>query len=169
MPANTAHGFPYPLGTDPISDGDDQIKALAEAVDLAVYSAPFWKGYQAAGILMATNTTILWTQSENIGGGTYTAGLYTVPKAGIYRLVMAVKFNNGTAGSPPVIGFSKNAAYSYIGFNTASAQYAGASATWDGRFIVGDKISASLLNAGGTVMNDAPAENTFMTIQYLRA
>lgn len=33
MPANTTHGLPYPLGTDRVMDGDNAIKALAEAVD----------------------------------------------------------------------------------------------------------------------------------------
>jgi hypothetical protein len=33
MPANTARGYPYPLNTDPVTNGDDTIKALAEAVN----------------------------------------------------------------------------------------------------------------------------------------
>jgi hypothetical protein len=33
MPANTSNGYPYPLGTDRVMDGDDSIKALAEAAD----------------------------------------------------------------------------------------------------------------------------------------
>lgn len=33
MPANTARGYPYPLGTDRVMDGDDAIKNLATAVD----------------------------------------------------------------------------------------------------------------------------------------
>lgn len=34
MPGTTPlFAFPYPLGTDPISDGDDQMKALAERVE----------------------------------------------------------------------------------------------------------------------------------------
>jgi hypothetical protein len=33
MPANTANGYPYPLGTDRVMDGDDSIHALAQAVD----------------------------------------------------------------------------------------------------------------------------------------
>lgn len=31
--ANTAHGYPYPLGTDRVMDGDDAIHALADAVE----------------------------------------------------------------------------------------------------------------------------------------
>lgn len=33
MPANTPKGYPYPLGTDRVMDGDDSIHALATAVD----------------------------------------------------------------------------------------------------------------------------------------
>ena len=33
MPANTPKGYPYPLGTDRVTDGDDAIHALATAVD----------------------------------------------------------------------------------------------------------------------------------------
>jgi len=33
MPSQTAHGYPYPLGTDRVMDGDDSIKALAEVCD----------------------------------------------------------------------------------------------------------------------------------------
>lgn len=32
MPANTAKGYPYPLGTDRVMDGDDAIKALASKI-----------------------------------------------------------------------------------------------------------------------------------------
>ncbi len=31
--ALTTHGLPYPLGTDRVADGDDAIKALAQALD----------------------------------------------------------------------------------------------------------------------------------------
>jgi hypothetical protein len=34
MPANTSTGYPYPLGTDPVANGDDAIKALAEKVPM---------------------------------------------------------------------------------------------------------------------------------------
>jgi len=33
MPAKTGTGLPYPLGTDPVRDGDNTMQALAEAVD----------------------------------------------------------------------------------------------------------------------------------------
>lgn len=33
MPSNTPNGLPYPVGTDRVADGDNAIRALAEAVD----------------------------------------------------------------------------------------------------------------------------------------
>ena len=33
MPANTPKGYPYPVGTDRVTDGDDAIHNLASAVD----------------------------------------------------------------------------------------------------------------------------------------
>lgn len=36
MPATTTKGYPYPLGTDRVADGDDAIHALAEKVDTAL-------------------------------------------------------------------------------------------------------------------------------------
>lgn len=33
MPANTTRGWPYPLGTDRVMDGDDAIRAIAEKLD----------------------------------------------------------------------------------------------------------------------------------------
>src|SRR5262245_739598 len=42
MPANTAKGYPYPLGTDRVMDGDDAIHNLASAIDTKL-------GAQASG------------------------------------------------------------------------------------------------------------------------
>ena len=43
MPANTPiFGFPYPLGTDPVSQGDNDIRALAEDVETVVAKTGLW-------------------------------------------------------------------------------------------------------------------------------
>ena len=39
MGGTTTHGLPYPLGSDRVADGDDSIKALAEAVDTGLWPA----------------------------------------------------------------------------------------------------------------------------------
>lgn len=36
MGSQTAHGYPYPVGTDRVMDGDDAIKALADKVEANV-------------------------------------------------------------------------------------------------------------------------------------
>jgi hypothetical protein len=45
MPANTPiYGFPYPLGTDPVRDGDNDIRALAEDVETVLNTqVGLWK------------------------------------------------------------------------------------------------------------------------------
>jgi hypothetical protein len=69
MPSATAKGFPYPLDTDPVNQGDDSIKALADKLETAV---PF---AMAAGVL---NTAAL---AINAGVGTavtFPAGRFSV-------------------------------------------------------------------------------------------
>lgn len=54
MPATTPKGFPYPLGTDRVTDGDDAIHNLATAVDTTV-------GVMAAGTMTTAVPTALNT------------------------------------------------------------------------------------------------------------
>lgn len=58
MPANTAKGYPYPLGTDRLMDGDDSIHNLAEAVDskLGVAAAGYASVPIASGSAQGTVT-----------------------------------------------------------------------------------------------------------------
>jgi hypothetical protein len=50
MPANTAKGYPYPLGSDRLMDGDDAIHSLASAIDSKL-------GLMASGSLALTIVT----------------------------------------------------------------------------------------------------------------
>lgn len=51
MPASTSRtGLPYPLGTDPVSDGDDAIKNLAERLDGTAGNAVSVPFAMAAGV-----------------------------------------------------------------------------------------------------------------------
>ena len=54
MPANTAKGYPYPLGTDRLMDGDDSIHALATAVETLL-------GVAAMGTVVVVLTTGAFT------------------------------------------------------------------------------------------------------------
>lgn len=53
MPAQTAKGYPYPLGTDRVMDGDDSIHALADAVDA---KQPFATWVGTASVSVVANT-----------------------------------------------------------------------------------------------------------------
>jgi len=48
--ANTAKGYPYPVGTDRVMDGDDAIHSLATAVETLL-------GVAASGSVVVTLTT----------------------------------------------------------------------------------------------------------------
>src|SRR5262245_35079647 len=70
MPANTAtNGLPYPLGTDPISDGDDAIKALAQALDPAWTALPLNTGLTARAGFAAPACRLVGTRKVELRGG----------------------------------------------------------------------------------------------------
>ena len=72
MPANTAKGYPYPLGTDRVMDGDDSIHSLASAVDTRV-------GVAAAGTVTTAVPSALNTQVSV--AVTFPVGLFTATPA----------------------------------------------------------------------------------------
>jgi hypothetical protein len=57
MPANTPKGYPYPLGTDPVADGDDAIKNLANKVDAAL-PARTWVSTASVPVTASTVGTL---------------------------------------------------------------------------------------------------------------
>jgi hypothetical protein len=75
MPANTPKGYPYPLGTDRVMDGDDSIHSLATAVDSRL-------GVACAGTGVINVTT----------GGTAAVLAVTFP-AGLFTAVPVVFMN----------------------------------------------------------------------------
>lgn len=68
MPANTAHGYPYPLGTDRVMDGDDAIHNLASAVDAQL-------GVMASGtvVVPTPNVTTVYTYAVTFPAGRFNA------------------------------------------------------------------------------------------------
>lgn len=48
--ATTRFQLPYPLGSEPVADGDDAIKALAEKLDTVLYTGNAW-----LSLVLATN------------------------------------------------------------------------------------------------------------------
>jgi hypothetical protein len=67
MPANTPKGYPYPLGTDRLMDGDDAIHNLATAVDTKL-------GVAAAGQAVLPSGSVGTVVSVAV---TFPAGLFT--------------------------------------------------------------------------------------------
>lgn len=65
MPGTTSKGFPYPLGTEPVADGDDAIKNLAQSVDSKV-------GVLASGLA----SVVLSSQIQNSITVTFPAGRF---------------------------------------------------------------------------------------------
>lgn len=68
MPANTGHGYPYPVGTDRVMDGDDSIKNLAEKVDQQL-------GVSACGVATVPITAggVVATIAVSFPAGRFTA------------------------------------------------------------------------------------------------
>ena len=69
MPATTARGYPYPLGTDRVADGDDAIHSLATQIDTAL-------GASAAGTVGITHASAGTTASASV---TFPVGRFTAP------------------------------------------------------------------------------------------
>lgn len=138
MPATTTHfALPYPLGTDPISDGDDQIKALAEKLD-GTTLWPTWTAFPfAAG----------WS---NKAGG-YQACEYTKVAGWLYMRGVALYTSGGstTIGTLPT------------GFRPASHAIFG-SACWNGAATVAQTLV--LNNLGTLISSAAVAANMEVTL-----
>lgn len=100
MPANTPKGYPYPLGTDRLMDGDDSIHSLATAVDTNL-------GTGAAGTSVVTVAT---GGTPSALAVTFPAGRFTVAPA----VVVSVNQNantgvTATATGITTTGFALNA------------------------------------------------------------
>lgn len=66
---NTPHGYPYPVGTDRVMDGDDVIHNLADKIDSQL-------GVLASGSVTVQTTTVNTPASASV---TFPAGRFTTP------------------------------------------------------------------------------------------
>jgi hypothetical protein len=72
MPANTPiYNFPYPLGTDPVSQGDNDIRALAEDVETVVSVIDGKVGSGLSPASSASNGSLL--VADGLGGSAWQA------------------------------------------------------------------------------------------------
>jgi hypothetical protein len=92
MTANTpTFGWPYPVGTDRVRDGDNAIQALAEAIEATLngYTPPVWGACYVPGGAAGMNATSWFgtCTTQGAGGGvTVTVNGITVPKRGYYLI-----------------------------------------------------------------------------------
>lgn len=141
--ATTPKGYPYPVGTDRVMDGDDAIKALAEAVDSdALYTRATTVGQ--GSLVVNTATPVLWNPAAPNGAAlTKTStSVWTVTKAGLYVITAGVL----------TTGFTGLNARNYVHLTAGNAQnrqtFAGENTTAPTvvvALIVGDTISVNIL------------------------
>jgi hypothetical protein len=107
MPNATPKGFPYPVGTDFLAQGDDAIKALAEALDAFLFTPTAWI-YPALGAGWSTPSgpgSGPIAYAKDLAGNVHVQGIITSPAtAGAYAWTMPVGYR------PPLVvgGFAIN-------------------------------------------------------------
>jgi hypothetical protein len=106
MPANTPRlALPYPLGTDPVSDGDDAIKNLAQALDFGgvrVGSAMF----PFAAAVNAVRKPTIQTQVYDAPTNASSLLTLTFPVAFTSQVFFFAATTMGGAQVNPVVGSS---------------------------------------------------------------
>ena len=108
MPSQTSRGYPYPLGTDRVMDGDDSIHALAQAVEDKL-GGPHASGTVAIPTLAAAAASSV---AVTLPAGRFTAAPIVLSNAGNSRVCTA-------PGSVTATGF-------VLGMMNQSAGQAGA-------------------------------------------
>jgi hypothetical protein len=83
MPANTPRGYPYPLGTDRVMDGDDAIHNLATAIDTKL-------GVSAVGLV----THSFAGANQSTVAVTFPAGRFVNPPVAVLQSI-----NSGAAST----------------------------------------------------------------------
>lgn len=157
MPSTTTKGYPFPVGTDRVMDGDNAIQALAEAVDadLSIMKCITLGQSVAAGAV----TSVSWAAAtENGPALTKTsASVWTVTQAGIY--VVSAQVSGATQASRAHLELW---AGNYSARSVSTGENRGAAALVQ-RLIVGDTIradvfwttAASVTAGGGGYLNVA--------------
>jgi hypothetical protein len=87
---STSHGFPYPVGSDPVAQGDDAIKALAESVDTYVSTMPRAKitatADQSLTSAVTTAVTLGSVVYDNAAMADTANSRLVIKRAGYYRV-----------------------------------------------------------------------------------
>jgi hypothetical protein len=111
MPSTTAHGYPYPVGTDRVTDGDNAIQALAERIDTTL-------GAIASGVANVTFPGAV--PGSTITVVTLPAGRFTAPPG-----VHATKNSGQAARAVPYASGSTNTTISLGAYDPGGNPAAG--------------------------------------------
>lgn len=104
MGSTTTKGYPYPVGTDRVMDGDDAIKALAEAIDSdALVSKATTLGQTLTG---ATANNVSWNAASPDG--------CALTKPNAYTFAISVKGLYVVTGFAFTTGFQATGSRSYM-------------------------------------------------------
>jgi len=109
--ANTAKGYPYPVGTDRVMDGDDAIHSLATAVETLL-------GVAASGSVVVTLTTGAFTGNTAV---TFPVGRFLAAPMGFACCHSGPTAYYGSAGQPTTGGmtvYATHRAGTTVGSNT---------------------------------------------------
>ena len=103
-PAATVSGLPYPLPSDPVHSGADDVRRLAEALDTRMSRAAYhWEAEafdMAGGVWLSMPTGAVWPHVENDYPASATAGgtgQFVCPAAGFYLFGLGIGRANGSA------------------------------------------------------------------------
>jgi hypothetical protein len=91
--ATTPQGLPYPLGTDRVVDGDNAIRALAEAVSsyMPVLNARQTAQQTLAGAWALMSTALPVAAGAERNKITWAAAAATIQTAGLYRVTVNLR------------------------------------------------------------------------------
>ena len=111
MPANTPKGYPYPLGTDRLMDGDDSIHNLATAVDTnlgvaasGIVTSPPFPGVADGTCSIAVTfpvgrfTAVPVVTVTAVGSGPFMTSVLSTTTAGV--TLYAARRNTSTSTAP---------------------------------------------------------------------
>lgn len=133
MGGTTTHGLPFPTGTDRVMDGDDAIKALAEAVDASLWGTAWTAApgvwVAATGVVVCTyssltqlaGSSIDYAKVMKIGRTVFFTGSAQVPAATDPAIslpaaqVGVAAFRSLNCGSVSLIGTTLQAGYDQAG------------------------------------------------------
>jgi|SRR5215471_1582865 len=171
MPSSTARGFPYPLGTDPLSQGDDAIHSLASYLDANVpkygdaTDPNYCRVYRSltTSVPNAGTAVLTWDQESWNPTGMHSIATnptrVTIGVAGKYLIVASVGFtSNATGYRQTVIQINGSTALGRTNLQAANGATHIQTTTVEAQLNVGDYIEvnagqnsgAALTTLGGT-------------------